>query len=115
MKVTQRLISFALFATFGAAAFAQEATPDTWISSAFASKSREQVKAELAQARQDGSIKSASIDYNFVAAANATKSREQVKAELMAARETGEYDMLNSEAHAFGVTPRSTAYAKRAQ
>ena len=115
MKVTQRLITFALFATFGGAAFAQEATPDTWLNGAVASKSRDQVKAELAQARKDGTINAVSVNYNFAAATNATKSRDQVKAELMAARESGEYDVLNNEVHAFGITPRSTAYAKRGQ
>jgi hypothetical protein len=100
---------------FGACALAQEATPDTWIDDAAASKSRDQVKRELAQAKTDGSIKSGSITYDFVAATNSVKSRDQVNAELIAARESGQYDRLNSEAYAFGATPRSTAYAQRGQ
>jgi hypothetical protein len=114
MNVT-KLIAPALFAAFGTGAFAQEATPDTWIDDAVASKSRHQVMAELAQARMDGSIKSGSITYDFVAATDSVKRRDQIMAEVIAARESGEYDRLNSEAHAFGATPRSTAYAQRGQ
>ena len=115
MKATQRLITAVLFATIGAGAVAQEATPSTWIDSAVASKSRDQVKAELAQARNDGTVHAGSIDYNFVAATAPTKTRAQVRAELAAARASGEYEVLNGEVHAFRPAPRSTAYAKRAQ
>ena len=112
MKTTQQLIVAAVFAAFGAGAMAQEATPDTWISAATASKSRDQVKAELAQARKDGSIKSSAANYDFVGRTAATKTRDQVRAEVAAARASGEYEALNSEAYAFRSVPPAPVYAQ---
>jgi hypothetical protein len=115
MNTTIRFIAAAAIATLGSAAFAQEATPDTWISGAKATKSIEQVKAELTQARKDGSIKSGSANYDYVGRTQATKSRDQVKAELAAAQASGEYAALNREAADFRSVPPAPVYAKSAK
>lgn len=111
MKATHRLIATVAFAVAGAgAAFAQEATPDTWAQVA-ATKSRAQVQAELQQARKDGTIKSWSAGY--IEPLKSVKSREQVRAEFSAARATGEFDAINGEV--YGYTPAPAAvYAKKA-
>jgi hypothetical protein len=109
MKVAHRLAVALIAATAGAAAFAQEATPDTWMN-ASVSNSRAQVQQELDQARKDGSLHYTSEGYDFVALFPSTKSREQVRAELSDARLSGEYGSLNAEAHAFG-TIRMPAHA----
>jgi hypothetical protein len=93
----KQLAALAL-ALVGASAFAQEATPDTWQQVA-ATKSVAHVRAELAQARQDGTIKSWSAGY--IEKVPAVKSREQLRAEVAAARRTGELDAIDSEAFAF--------------
>ena len=112
MNIARQIIVTIVGATIGAAALAQEATPDTWMN-ATASKSREQVQQELQQARKDGSIKSWSANYDFVGRTASAKTRDQVRAELVAARESGEYDSLNSEAYGFHI-PRTPVYAKAA-
>jgi hypothetical protein len=110
MNIVKPLIAAASLAVIASSAFAQEATPDTWISDAQASKKRQQVNAELAAARKDGTINAGSATYNFVGRAASTKTRDQVRAELAEARASGEYDALNSEAHALGhgPTPKPT-------
>jgi hypothetical protein len=85
-------------AVVGTSAIAQEATPDTWTQAA-ATKSVEQVRTELAQARKDGTIKAWSSGY--IEKVPAVKSREQVRAEVAAARRNGELDSFGSEAFAF--------------
>lgn len=49
-------------------------------------KSREQVRAELLQARADGTTKVWSVSYNPLQKARSLKSRGDVRAELFAAR-----------------------------
>ena len=112
MTNRKHILVAAVFAAFGASAFAQEATPDTWMNTP-ATKSREQVQVELQAARKDGTVGATGPAYKWIERHAATKSRDQVKAELQAARESGEYEMLNAEAYAFGRTPRSTAYAQK--
>ena len=92
------LLAAVAIALAGSSAFAQEATPDTW-QQASATKSFEQVRAELAQARKDGTIKSWSAGY--IEKLPAVKTREQLRAEVTAARRSGELDSIGSEAHAF--------------
>ncbi len=108
----KHIVVAALFAAFGSSAFAQEATPDTWMNVA-SSKSRDQVRAELQAARKDGTVGATAPQYKWIERSAAVKTRDQVKAELAAARESGEYEMLNSEAYAFGPAPRSTGYAHK--
>ena len=82
--------------TVAGAAFADDITPDTY-NAVPSVKTRAQVQAELAQAKQDGSIKVWSITYNPLTKLVSTKTRGQVASELQAAREDGEYAALNSE------------------
>ena len=98
------LVALAL-AIAGTSAFAQEATSDNW-TQAQSTKSFEQVRAELVQARKDGSIKFGGAGYLEKVAA--VKSREQLRAEVASARRSGELDTIDSEAHAFAPAGQST-------
>jgi hypothetical protein len=81
----KHIIAIAL-AALGTTAFAQEATPDTW-TQAQSTKSVEQVRAELVQARKEK--------------VTSAKSRDQLRAEVDAARRNGELGSIGAEAHAF--------------
>lgn len=73
---------------FAGAAFAEDGTIDnTYLSQSY--KSRDQVRAELFQARADGSIKVSSTSYNPLAAATSLRSRDEVRAEALAANRAG--------------------------
>jgi hypothetical protein len=91
----------ALLAAVAGAAAAQEATPEAWLQIADTNRSREQVAAELAAAKRDGSIRSVSAGYDFVSRSPSLRSREAVRAETIAARRSGELAAVNAEAHAF--------------
>ena len=78
------------------AAFADDITPDTY-NAVPSVKTRDQVAAELAQAKADGSIKVWSTTYNPLTKFRSVKTRDQVVAELKAAQASGEYAVLNSE------------------
>ena len=100
------------FVVAAGVASAQEATPDTWITEAKSVKSVAEVRAELAQARADGSIKAVSAGYIEKSAGQ--KTRAEVRAELAAARLSGELAATSAEAYAFGpavVTPADTRVA----
>lgn len=72
------------------AAHAESPTPDHYATMAFEqTKSRDQVQAELFQARADGSIKVWSTSYNHMAAAKSLRSRGEVVAEAVAANRSG--------------------------
>jgi len=92
------LFAALVLAVAGTSSFAQEATPDTWQQVA-ATQSVEQVRAELAQARKDGTIKAWSAGY--VEKLTSAKSRDQARAEVAAARRSGELDTIDSEAFSF--------------
>ena len=94
MKTTYQLLFAAALTAFGAAATAQEWTPDPEVNVPL-TKSREQVLAELQQARLDGTI-NASAD-NYVAPFKSVRTREEVRAEVVAARESGELEALQRE------------------
>jgi hypothetical protein len=97
-------------AVVGTSAIAQEATPDTWMQAA-ATKSVEQVRAELAQARKDGTIKFGGAGY--MEKLTSAKSRDQLRAEVAAARRSGELDAIDSEAFAFApAAPATTVLAR---
>lgn len=103
--MNKQMIVAAVFAAFGASAFAQEAYPDTtWLTTSSV-KTRADVRAELDQAKADGSIKSGDIGYHYVARFS-TKSREQVKSELMAAKASGEFDAIDKEGYGFAASLR---------
>ena len=100
----KQAIALAL-AIAGTSAFAQEASSDIWMH-AQSNKSFEQVRAELVQARKDGSIKFGSAGY--IEKVASVKSREQLRAEVAAARSSGELDTIGSEAYAFAPAGQST-------
>ena len=107
----KHLIAAVAVAAFGSTAFAQEATPDTW-TQVQSTQSVEQVRAELAQARKDGTIKFGGAAYMEKLAS--VKSRDALRAEVEAARRTGELDAIDAEAHAFARTaPQATVVAGR--
>jgi hypothetical protein len=94
-----------VIAVAGTSAFAQEATSDSWMQ-AQSTKSFDQVRAELVQARKDGTIKFGGAGYMEKVAS--VKSREQLRAEVASARRSGELDTIDSEAHAFAPAGQST-------
>jgi hypothetical protein len=107
----KHIIAAVAFAALGTTAFAQEATPDTW-QQAQSTKSVEQVRGELAQARKDGSIKFGGAGYMEKLAS--AKSRDQLRSEVQSARSTGELDAIDAEAHAFThIAGQTTVVAKR--
>ena len=80
------------------AAFAQEATPDTWTQIA-THKSRAEVRAELAQARASGLTKAWSAGY--IEKIASTQPREAVKAQTRQAIASGEQRAINAEVYTF--------------
>jgi hypothetical protein len=98
-----------------AAAFAQEATPDTWMTETPSVLSRAEVRAEAARYRVIGE-KAAMEDPGYLPTVASSRLRAEVIAELQRARESGEWAALSAEAHDFGaLLPRSSTYATRAQ
>jgi uncharacterized protein YdbL (DUF1318 family) len=96
---TRTLIASAVFAfAASGAALAQEATSDQWMN-AVSTKSRDQVNAELIQARADGSIKVTSAGY--LPSVKVSRDRADVVSETKAALRNGEIDRIGAEAYAF--------------
>jgi hypothetical protein len=111
MQRTPLVLCTAAFALTLAAgsAVAQEATPDTWMQTN-GTKTKEQVSAELKQARKDGTIRFGGAGY--MEPMPVSRTRLQVRAEVIAARNSGELQEINSEAYAFGLgAPRQAATA----
>ena len=81
------LVSMTMFFALASTAIAQETHAST-------PKTREQVKAELAQAMADGSYAKAQLDYVPIPAIS-TRSRAEVKAELEQALKDGSYQRSN--------------------
>jgi len=107
----KHLIAAVAVAAFGSAAFAQEATPDTW-TQVPSTASAAQVRADLVQARKDGTIKFGGAGYMEKLAS--AKSRDALRAEVESARRSGELDAIDAEAHAFARTaPQGTVVAGR--
>src|SRR5438445_10169477 len=101
MNAKHIVAAFALIASAGAALadgpypFNQQADQ-----TAVASKTRAEVKAELAQARADGSIPNYSIDaFSATVKTASTVTRQQVRSELATAVHNGE---INSIRHGYG-------------
>lgn len=67
------------------------------VQAAVSTKSRAEVRAELDQARRDGSIRVSSIAYNPALDSQSLKTREEVRAELLAARRSGQAQDLIGE------------------
>jgi hypothetical protein len=86
--------ALALFAA--TTAFAQEGTQD-FAKEALSTRSRAEVRAELAQARAAGQLENRGESYGGFdrSAVASTKSRDEVRAELDAARRDGTLDTRN--------------------
>jgi hypothetical protein len=95
----KQVIAALAFAAIGTAAFAQEATSDTW-THARSFKSRQEVRAELSQARQDGTLQKVKAGY-LDKIVGPGRARDEVRAEAIAARRSGEQQAIDSEAYAF--------------
>jgi Domain of unknown function (DUF4148) len=100
-SVFRPLIAASVLVVSGAA-FAQEATPDTWISSAQSTKSRAEVRAEFLQARAEGRIARNDSEEKRLAmdSFQSKKTRAQVIAETREAMRLGliprnEWDVMN--------------------
>jgi 1,2-phenylacetyl-CoA epoxidase PaaB subunit len=91
----------AALALLGApAAFAQESSEDSWMQIKVAmAKTRAEARAELAQARNDGSIHA--VTEGYLDPARSVFSRSEVRAELWLARANGVFASLNGEAYDF--------------
>jgi len=122
-KITAATALFAIAAALSTGAQAQEATfepaPQFTLgrsaaaTAPVAGKTREQVRAELEQARKDGSIKAWSAGYIETLPAS-TVSRADKRAEAAAALRTGEVARINAEAVDFQgqrVSPSQPVYA----
>jgi Domain of unknown function (DUF4148) len=95
-----KLTLLTLVATFAAgAAQAQGPLEDNHaVQAAVSTKSRAEVRAELDQARRDGSIRVSSIAYNPALDSSTLKTRDEVRAELMAARRSGQaHDLVGED------------------
>lgn len=79
--------------------FAQEATPDTWLQTATSTKSRAEVSAELAAARQSGLTRAWSAGY--MEPLRSTALRADVRAQTVQAMQTGELKAINAEVYGF--------------
>ena len=80
-------------------AFAQEATPDTWLPSVVGSKSRAYVQAELIAARKSGLTRSWSSGY--IEPVRSHLARAEVKADTARAIASGELKAINAEVYSF--------------
>lgn len=91
MKNTLSAIAYPVVATLSlsaaVSAHAESPTIDNTATQVWSqTKSRDQVRAELQQARADGTTKVWSMSYNPLQAAKSLKSRDDVRAELFAQR-----------------------------
>lgn len=89
-------------------AFAQEATPDTWLTTAQSNKSRADVARELAEARKTGLTKAWSAGYMEPVRSHAL--RAEIKAQTVQAIASGELKAINAEVYSYQpVAPRTLA------
>ena len=91
------------------AAFAQEATPDTWLQ-VQSTKSRADVSAELTAARQSGLTKAWSAGYMEPVRSSAL--RATVQASTLQAIASGELKAINAEVYSFTPAAAPTLAAK---
>jgi hypothetical protein len=96
MNVTRHFVAILVSTTFGVAAHAQEATPDTW-TKVHASQTRDSVRQQIASA--DPSVKAEA--YDFMARPASTRTRGEVLSDLVAAKASGKLASLNGEAYNF--------------
>jgi uncharacterized protein YdbL (DUF1318 family) len=96
--------------TFAAAGpvSAQEAESDAWMH-AESTMTRAQVQADLARARQDGSLQQLSLGY-LPSVGPVRRSRDDVVAEIAEARDSGAFERLQAEAHDFCASETEQAH-----
>ena len=100
MTFTKQFLAASAIALLGTGtAFAQEATPDTWLQAAKLAQSRADVSADLAAARKSGLTKAWSAGYMEPVRNHAL--RAQVKAQTIRAIETGELQAINAEVYSY--------------
>jgi len=99
MSFTKQLIAASAIALLGTGAFAQEATPDTWLQAAQSTKTRAEVSAELAAARASGLTKAWSAGYMEPVRSHAL--RAEVRAQTLQAIQSGELKAINAEVYNF--------------
>ena len=80
-------------------AFAQEATPDTWMQASVSSKTRADVQAELVAARASGLINAWSAGY--IEPVRSQLVRAEVRAATLRAVASGEVKAINAEVYSF--------------
>jgi hypothetical protein len=97
---TRHFIAALLATTFGAGAYAQEATSDAWMN-VHSTTSREAVQQDLRQATIEGLIPGEA--HKFVAMPS-SQSRADVRASLNASKISGEFGVLQAEVYSFTPT-----------
>ena len=93
------IAAIALTAAAAGSAFAQEATPDSWLQGVQSSKSRAEVSAELTAARQSGVLNAWNPGY--IEPARSTALRATVKASTLQAIASGEQRAINAEVYSY--------------
>ena len=100
MSFTKQVLAASAIALLStSAAFAQEATPDTWLQTTKSTATRAEVSADLAAARKSGLTKAWSAGYMEPVRNHAL--RAQVKAQTIRAIETGELQAINAEVYSY--------------
>ena len=96
--VSKQFIAASAIALLSAgSAFAQEATPDTWLQTVHSSKSRADVSAELAAARKSGLTRAWSAGYMEPLRSSAL--RTDVRAQTVQAIQSSELKAINAEVY----------------
>ncbi len=93
------IAAIALTAAAAGSAFAQEATPDSWLQGVQSTKSRAEVSAELVAARQTGLIQSATEGY--IEPVRNSALRAEVRARTLQAIQSGEVNAINAEVYGY--------------
>ena len=113
MTTTRHLLATAALAAttlFSAGAFAQEATPDTWMALS-GNQTRAAVVADLAAARQSGLAQMQAEGYIEPVGASAVQ-RADVRQETLQAIRSGELKAINAEVA--GLAPAAAALLRNA-
>ena len=105
MSFTKQFLAASAVALLGTSAFAQEATPDTWLQAAQSTVTRAQVSADLAAARASGLTKAWSAGY--IEPVRSSAQRAEVKAQTVQAIRSGELKAINAEVAALPAAVRT--------
>ena len=97
------LIAIALTAAAAGSTFAQEPVPDAWLQGVSSSKTRAEVGAELAAARQSGLTKAWSAGY--IEPVRSPALRAEVQARTLQAIQSGELKAINAEVYGYSAIP----------